>query len=199
VFVVDDDPGIRKSLSRLLRSAGFDALTFESPEEFLRQVSADASGCVILDHSMPGLDGPAVQREISSRGGSLPVVFLTAHGDVSKSVQAMKSGAADFLVKPVRDSVLLHAVRQALEQERAGRRERRERAALEKRLATLTTREREVLEGVAAGKLNKQIAGDLGITEKTVKVHRGRVMDKMEASSVAELVHMVNRASFRQL
>src|SRR5262249_38681644 len=151
------------------------------------------------DHSMPGLDGPTVQREITSRGSALPVVFLTGHGDVSKSVQAMKSGAADFLVKPVSDSVLLRAVREALEQDRAGRRARRQRAEVEKRLATLTSREREVLEGVAAGKLNKQIAGDLGITEKTVKVHRGRVMDKMEASSVAELVHMVDRASFRQL
>jgi FixJ family two-component response regulator len=194
VFVVDDDAAVRRSLSRLFRSAGFEALTFGSPEEFLRQVPADASGCVILDISMPGLDGLALQREIASRGSGFPIVFLTGHGDIPKSVQAMKSGAADFLTKPVDDEVLLRAVRQALDVERVGRQARREIGDIERRLASLTERECEVLDGVVAGRLNKQVAGDLGITEKTVKVHRARVMMKMEASSLAELVHLIDRA-----
>jgi FixJ family two-component response regulator len=198
VFVVDDEPAVRKSLSRLLRSAGFEALTFGSPEEFLRQVPADASGCLILDISMPGLDGLALQREMASRGSGLPVVFLTGHGDIPRSVQAMKGGATDFLSKPVDDEILIRAVRQALDAERDGRQARRELADLERRLDNLTAREREILEGVVAGKLNKQIAGDLGITEKTVKVHRGRVMEKMEASSLAELVHLIDRVRQRR-
>jgi FixJ family two-component response regulator len=198
VFVVDDDPAVRKSLSRLLRSAGFEALTFESPEEFLRNLKPDAAGCAILDLSMPGLDGLALQRELAARGSDLPVVFLTGHGDIPKSVQAMKSGAMDFLTKPVDGDILLGAVRRALELDRAGRKARQELAAIEARLAALTPREREVLEGVVAGKLNKQIAGDLGIVEKTVKVHRHRVMEKMGASSLAELVHTLDRAGLRR-
>ncbi|HEY6931262.1 MAG TPA: response regulator [Thermoanaerobaculia bacterium] len=192
VFVVDDDPGVRKSLSRLLRSAGFEPLAFGSAEEFLRQLSADASGCLILDISMPGLDGLALQNELSSRGGELSVVFLTGHGDIPRSVRAMKSGAIDFLTKPVDDDVLLASVRQALDAERSGRHVRHEIAGIERRLATLTDREHQVLDGVVAGRLNKQIAGDLRITEKTVKVHRARVMVKMEASSLAELVRFVS-------
>jgi len=198
VFVIDDDPGVRKSLSRLLRSAGFEALTFESTEEFTRQVPADASGCLILDISMPGRDGLTLQQEMSFRRSGLPIVFLTGHGDISKSVQAMKSGATDFLTKPVDDEVLLRAVHQALEVERSGRRDRREVADVEKHLAALTKREREVFEGVVAGRLNKQIAGDMKITEKTVKVHRGRVMEKMRASSLAELVRLADRVGLRK-
>jgi FixJ family two-component response regulator len=192
VFVVDDNPGVRRSLSRLLRSAGFEPIAFGSGEDFLSQLPADASGCLILDISMPGLDGLALQREISSRGNGIAIVFLTGHGDIPKSVQAMKSGAVDFLSKPVDDEVLLRAVRQALDAERSGRQARHEVAGIERRLASLTERESEVLDGVVAGRLNKQIAGDLGITEKTVKVHRARVMVKMEASSLAELVRFVS-------
>ncbi len=198
VFVVDDDPGVRKSLSRLLRSAGLEALAFESPEEFLRNLGADAAGCAILDVAMPGLDGLALQRELASRGSELPVIFLTGHGDVPRSVQAMKGGAADFLTKPVDDEVLLAAVRRAVEADRAGRASRRERTEIRERLASLTPREREVMEGVVAGRLNKQIAADLGIAEKTVKVHRGRVMEKMAASSIAELVRLADRARLRR-
>ncbi|HTO77666.1 MAG TPA: response regulator transcription factor [Thermoanaerobaculia bacterium] len=198
VFVVDDDPGVRKSLARLLRSAGLEPIAFESPQEFLRTLGAEPAGCAILDVTMPGLDGLTLQRELTSRGSELPVIFLTGHGDVPKSVQAMKGGAKDFLTKPVDDEVLLDAVRRALEVDRAGRESRRERTEIQKRLAALTPREREVMEGVVAGRLNKQIASDLGISEKTVKVHRGRVMEKMAASSVAELVRMADRAALRR-
>ena len=198
VFVVDDDPAVLRSLSRLLRSAGLETLTFGSAEEFLRHLGTATAGCVILDVQMPGLDGLALQRELSARGNDLPVLFLTGHGDIPKTVQAMRTGASDFLTKPVDDEVLLDAVRRALDAERAGRRARLELAAIERRLATLTDREREVLEGVLAGRLNKQIGGDLGITEKTVKVHRGRVMEKMEAASLAELVHLAERAGIRR-
>ena len=160
----------------------------------MRQVSADASGCVILNLSIPGHDGLALQREISTRGSGLPVIFVAGNGDIPKSVQAMKNGAADCLTKPVDSGVFLEAVRRALDLERSGRRTRQERAVVERRVASLTPREREVLEGVVTGKLNKQIARDLGITEKTVKVHRGRVMEKMEVSSLAELVRQIDRA-----
>jgi FixJ family two-component response regulator len=193
VFVVDDEPAVRKGLWRLLRSAGFEADTFESPEEFLSRLPPDSPGCVILDVLMPGLDGLALQRELDSRGSTLPIVFLTGHGDIPKSVQAMKGGAVDFLTKPVDEQVLVGAVRQALERDRAKRQARAEVGDVLARLETLTLREREVLEGVVAGKLNKQIGGDLGITEKTVKVHRGRVMEKMGAGSLAELVHFTER------
>jgi FixJ family two-component response regulator len=199
VFVVDDEPAVRKSLWRLLRSAGFETESFGSPEEFLRRLPADdAPGCLILDVSMPGLDGLALQRELASSGNALPIVFLTGHGDIPQSVQAMKGGATDFLTKPVDDEVLLGAVRQALEKGRAGREAREEAADIRRRMATLTPREREVLDGVVAGRLNKQIGGDLGISEKTVKVHRGRVMEKMGAASLAELVHIAKRAVVRR-
>jgi FixJ family two-component response regulator len=198
VFVVDDEATVRRSLARLLRAAGLDAAAFGSCEEFLSELPSDASGCLILDLSMPGLDGLALQRELSSRGSSLPIVFLTGRADVPQSVQAMKGGAADFLTKPVDDEVLLGAVRRALDVDRSGREARSEIAAVRDRLSALTAREREVLEGVVDGKLNKQIGGELGITEKTVKVHRGRVMEKMAAGSVAELVHLAARAGVRR-
>ena len=195
---MDDDPAVRKSLSRLLRSAGLEALAFGSPEEFLRHLDREAAGCAILDVAMPGLDGLALQRELSSLGSELPVIFLTGQGDIPKSVQAMKGGATDFLTKPVDDEVLLRAVRRALEADRAARQDRRQIAEIRGRLGALTSREREVLEGVVAGRLNKQIAGDLGIAEKTVKVHRGRVMQKMRAVSLAELVRLADRAGIRR-
>jgi RNA polymerase sigma factor (sigma-70 family) len=197
VLLVDDEPAVRRSLSRLLRAAGFESMEFGSPEEFLRGLPPDAAGCAIFDVSMPGLDGLELQREIVSRGISLPIVFLTGRGDIPQSVQAMKEGAVDFLTKPVDGEVLLDAVRQALERSRAARESRAEIAAIRSRFETLTDREREVLDGVLAGRLNKQIAARLGISEKTVKVHRGRVMEKMATESLAELVRLANRAGIR--
>ena len=194
VFVVDDDPAMRKSLSRLLRAAGHEALAFGGPEEFLRLVPADAWGCAILDVSMPGLDGLALQRELASRNSQISVVFLTGHGDIPKTVQAMKSGATDFLAKPVEETSLLLAVHRALDASRATRKARGEVADVERRLRTLTAREREVMELVTAGRLNKQIGRDLGIAESTVKIHRARVLEKMKAGSVAELVRLADQA-----
>jgi len=193
VFVVDDDPAIVRSLSRLLRSAGFSAETYGSPEEFLSRFDPAARGCLVLDVSMPGSDGLALQEALSARGSFLPILFLTGRGDIPTSVQAMKRGAVDFLTKPADDVELLRAVRLALQKNRAERRTDAELSQLRKRLATLTPREREVFRGVVAGRLNKQIAADLGIAEKTIKVHRGRVMDKMAAESLADLVRMAER------
>jgi FixJ family two-component response regulator len=197
IYVVDDDPAVGKSLSRLFRSAGFDVLAFDSPEEFLRQLPREAAGCVVLDLSMPGLDGLGLQRELAARTCGLPVIFLTGYGDVPRSVQAIKNGAMDFLTKPVDGEVLLRAVRRALEVERSTRSSRLDLARFRWRLEALTPREREVLGGILTGRLNKQIGRDLGITEKTVKVHRGRVMEKMGAASLAELVHLADRAGIR--
>jgi FixJ family two-component response regulator len=197
ILLVDDEPAVRRSLSRLLRAAGFVPVEFGSPEEFLRDLRADAAGCAIFDVSMPGLDGLELQRVIASRGISLPIVFLTGRGDIPQSVRAMKEGAVDFLTKPVDGEVLLDAVRQALERGRATRDARAAVAAIQGRFETLTEREREVFDGVLAGRLNKQIAAGIGISEKTVKVHRGRMMEKMAADSVAELVHLAARAGLR--
>ena len=197
IYVVDDDPAVLKSLWRLLRSAGYEVATFSSPGEFLVAVDAGTSGCAVLDLAMPGLDGLELQRALQASGCDLPVLFLTGHRDIPSSVRAIKAGAVDFLTKPVEDEALLAAVRRALETGRAARRANRGRDDARRRLETLTPREREVLEGVVAGKLNKQIAADLGIAEKTVKVHRGRVMHKLEVSSVADLVHLANRARLR--
>ena len=194
VFVVDDDPAVLKGICRLLRSAGLEALPFSSPQEFLARVDLETEGCAVLDLAMPGLDGLTLQRELSRRGSGIPVVFLTGHGDVPTSVQALKNGAADFLTKPVEDAVLLQAVRAALDADRTWRAARRDLAEIRRRLETLTPREREVLEGVVSGRLNKQVGSELGITEKTVKVHRGRVMEKMGASSLADLVRLAERA-----
>jgi len=194
VFVVDDEPAVRKALSRLLRAAGFEVFEFASSEEFLRRLPPDAAGCATLDVHMPGLDGLDVQRELAARGISLPIIFLTGRGDVPKSVRAMKDGAVDFLTKPVDAEQLIRSVRQALDADRAGRAVRTEVVEIRRRLGTLTERERQVLDGVIAGRLNKQIGGTLGITEKTVKVHRGRVMEKMGVDSLAALVHVAQRA-----
>ncbi len=197
VFVVDDEPAVRKALSRLLRAAGFEVFEFASSEEFLRRLPPDAAGCATLDVHMPGLDGLEVQRELAARGIPLPIVFLTGHGDVPRSVRAMKDGAVDFLTKPVDAEQLIQSVRQALDADRVGRAARAEIREVRRRLGTLTERERQVLDGVVAGQLNKQIGGSLGITEKTVKVHRGRVMEKMGVDSLAALVHLAARAGLR--
>jgi FixJ family two-component response regulator len=198
VYLVDDEPAVRKALGRLLRSAGVEVATFGSAEEFLGALEEEAAGCALLDVAMPGLDGLALQETLARRGIDLPVLFLTGHGDVPMSVRAMKAGASDFLTKPVDGKVLVAAVRRALERGRSLARARREDAEIHRRLASLTPREREVLQGVVSGRLNKQIAADLGISEKTVKVHRGRVMEKMNAPSLAELVRLADRAGLRR-
>jgi FixJ family two-component response regulator len=193
VFVVDDDAAIRKAVSRLLRSAGIAVAVFASPREFLAQYDPGTPGCLVLDIAMPGFNGLQLQTTLGKKGSSLPIIFLTGHGDVSKSVQAMKGGAIDFLTKPVNAKNLLPAIRTAIERDAVARRERAKLSEICARLATLTPREREVLKHVVTGKLNKQIAGDLGTVEQTVKVHRHRVMQKLGVQSVAELVRLTER------
>jgi len=193
VFVVDDYAPGRRSISRLLRTAGFAVTAFASAEEFLAQYDPQASGCIVLDLAMPAVSGLELQGILADRGSLLPIIFLTAYGDIPKSVQAMKRGASDFLTKPVNDEDLLAAVRAAIEKDRPLRREQTELSEIRARLATLTPREREVLEYVVAGKLNKQIAGQLGTVEQTVKIHRAHVMQKMRVQSVAELVRLTER------
>jgi FixJ family two-component response regulator len=193
VFVVDDYAPVRSSISRLLRAAGFAVAPFASAEEFLAQYDPQKVGCLVLDLAMPSLNGLELQHVLAKAGSLLPIIFLTGHGDIPKGVQAMKHGASDFLTKPVNDEDLLAAVRVAIEKDRALRREQAELSEIRARLATLTPREREVLEYVVAGKLNKQIAGDLGTVEQTVKVHRAHLMEKMRVRSVAELVRLTER------
>ena len=197
VFVVDDDAAIRKAVSRLLRSAGIAVAVFESPTEFLAQYDPNTPGCLVLDLAMPGFNGLQLQTVLGERGSILPIIFLSGHGDVSKSVQAMKGGAFDFLTKPVNAKNLLPAIRAAIERGAVARREQAELSEIRARLDTLTPREREVLEHVATGKLNKQVAGDLGITEATVKMHRARVIAKMKVQSVAELARLTERCGIR--
>jgi RNA polymerase sigma factor (sigma-70 family) len=194
VFLVDDDPAVRKAIERLLRSAGFAIRAFESAEAFLAAHEPDHPGCALLDIAMSGLSGIEVQRLLNEGGQARPVIFLTGHGDVPTSVGAMKSGAVDFLTKPVDESALLQAIERALAADRRQRAERQEREVIERRLATLTGREREVMRHVVAGLLNKQVAARLGVAEKTVKVHRARLMEKMGADSLAALVRMTERA-----
>jgi FixJ family two-component response regulator len=193
VFVVDDYAPGRRSISRLLRTAGFAVTAFASAKEFLAQYDPQTPGCLVLDLAMPEVSGLELQNILADRGGLLPIIFLTAHGDIPKSVQAMKRGASDFLTRPVNDEDLLAAVRGAIEKDRALRREQAELCEIRVRLSTLTPREREVLEYVVAGKLNKQIAGDLGTVEQTIKVHRAHMMQKMKVHSVAELVRWAQR------
>ena len=197
VFIVDDDPAIRKAISRLLRSAGIALAAFASPKEFLAQYDPAAPGCLVLDIAMPGFNGLQLQAALGEKVSTLPIIFLTGHGDVSKSVQAMKRGAFDFLTKPVMGKDLLPVIRAAIEKDAAARRQQAGLSDIRAGLATLTPRERELLEYVVAGKLNKQIAADLGITEATVKMHRARVMEKMNVQSVAELARFAERCGIR--
>jgi len=193
VYVVDDDPSVLKATSRLLRATGFEVRPFPSAVAYLEQFDADAAGCLLLDLNMPAVNGLQLQQALAQRGGAPAIIFLSGQADVPKSVEAMKGGAVEFLTKPVDASALVGAVRAALETDRRQRDARAGRMAVAKRLATLTPREEQVLRGVVAGKLNKQIAGELGTAEKTVKVHRGRVMEKMQVDSVAALVQAAAR------
>lgn len=199
VFMVDDDPDVLKGLARVLRSAGLDVATFSSPQLFLEQHNPHAPGCLVLDVAMPDLNGLELQGALKVKGSTIPIIFLTGHGDIPMSVRAMKSGAVDFLTKPVHDEDLLRAVNYAFEKDRIERRSRAELDDIEQRLATLTPREREVLTHVVTGQLNKQIANDLGTVEKTIKVHRARVMEKMKVNSVAELVRLTERLGTNRL
>jgi len=194
VFIVDDDLSVRKALGRLMRSAGYHAEAFESAEAFLAHTPADLPACLILDVRMPGLDGPALQERLTAAGSLMPIVFLSGNADVPTSVRAMKHGALDFLQKPVEGHVLLRAVEAALERSDRARAENDAALGIRRRLKLLTLREREVLEQVVTGALNKQIAATLEIAEKTVKIHRAQVMSKMQAGSVAELVRLAARA-----
>jgi FixJ family two-component response regulator len=194
VFLIDDDSSVRRALTRLIKSAGYPVLAFASAGEFLENsVPSDGPACLVLDIRMPGLSGLDLQGELQKRDSILPIIFITGHGDIPMSVQAMKAGAVDFLPKPVKDKELLHAIEQALA--RAGREsaERTEIADIRRRSVTLTPREREVMELVVTGMLNKQIAHELGTVEKTIKIHRARVMQKMKAGSLAELVRIAER------
>ena len=197
VFVVDDDEAVRKAVSRLLRSTGLAVAVFASPREFLAQYNPATPGCLVLDIAMPDFNGLQLQTALTEKGCILPIIFFTGHGDVSKSVQAMKQGAFDFLSKPVKDKDLLTAVRAAIERDTVVRREQAKLSEIRARLDTLTSREREVLEHVVSGKLNKQIAGDMGITKATVKMHRAHVMAKMKVQSVAELARLTERCGIR--
>jgi FixJ family two-component response regulator len=193
VFVVDDDPSIREAIKSLISLVGVRVETFGTAQEFLRSERPDLPGCVVLDVELPGLSGLDLQRELAAHGIKIPIIFITGYGDIPMSVRAMKAGATEFLTKPFRDQDLLDAIEQALEHDRAARWHSKEIAELRKRVDGLTSREREVMSLVVAGWLNKQIGFELKISEITVKIHRGRVMGKMGAQSLAELVRMTER------
>ncbi len=194
VFVVDDDPPVRKSLVRLLTSAGFRTESFASAAEFLARWRVDpAPGCLLLDIMMPGLDGLQLQQELLVSPQELPIIFITGHGDIPSSVKAMKAGAVDFLTKPIQDADLLRAIKEAVRIDALRRADRAERNAVSKRYRTLTRREREVMALVVRGMLNKQIAAELKASEKTIKIHRSRVMVKMQVASVADLVRAAEK------
>ncbi len=194
VHVVDDDPDLLQAIERLLRSAGLRVATFPSAQRFLDGHHRDIAGCLVLDLAMPGLNGLELQRELERRASILPIVFLTGRGDIAASVQAMKHGATDFLTKPVDDTDLLAAVHEALARDQALRVARSEQDRVAACLASLTGRERQVLDGIVAGRLNKQIAADLGNSVKTIKFHRGNLMRKMGVRVVADLVKLAERA-----
>lgn len=193
VFVVDDDISVRESLELLIRHAGWRVETFASAREFLARPGVDGASCLVLDVSLPGLSGLELQQRVASDRADMPIVFITGHGDIPMTVRAMKAGAAEFLTKPFDDEVLLDAIRFAIDRSRAERGGQARLRALRERYASLSRREREVMTLVVSGRLNKQAAAELGISEITVKAHRGRVMRKMHAGSVADLVKMAAR------
>jgi len=193
VFVVDDDERMRQSLQNLIGSVGLRVEAFASAPEFLRSKLIDVPGCLVLDVRLPGLSGLDLQKRMVEAGIEIPIIFITGHGDIPMTVQAMKAGAVEFLTKPFRDQDLLDAIQQALDRDRAARKQRTQINELHNRLDSLTPREREVMGLVVAGLLNKQIAGELGTSETTIKIHRHQVMEKMGAGSLAELVRMADR------
>jgi FixJ family two-component response regulator len=191
IFIVDDDTAVRDSLKMLLRSVGQAVETFGSGQEFLDAYSEDRPGCLVLDIRMPGMSGLELQQKLNERHSIMPIIFITGHGDVPMAVEAMQAGAVDFIQKPFRDQDLIDRINQALEKDQNNRASLGERNDIRKRLETLTPREREVLDLVVHGKANKVIAGDLRLSQRTVEIHRARVMEKMQASSLAHLVRMV--------
>lgn len=197
VFVVDDDPSVRTALARLIKSVGLEVETFASAQEFLAHDHPDKLGCLVLDIRMPGLSGLDLQDELAAAGLDMPIIFITGHGSIPMSVRAMKAGAVDFLEKPFEDQALLDAVHKAINQDRQARLKQAETRKIQQRVGSLTPREREVLALVVTGMLNKQIAYELGMSEKTVKVHRARVMQKMQADSLADLVRLAEKVGVR--
>ena len=193
VYVVDDDAAARAAIQSLLHSVGLPAVTFGSPPEFLAGYRPDTPACLVLDVRLPGVSGLDFQRDLAARNVTIPISFITGHGDIPMSVEAMKAGAMEFLTKPFRGQVLLDAIHKAIERDRAVRREQSRVAELRQRLGTLTPREREVMQFVISGLLNKQIASELGASERTVKIHRGQVMRKMQAGSLPDLVRMAGK------
>jgi len=193
VYVVDDDAAARAAIQSLLHSVGLRAETFGSAQEFLASPRPDAPACLVLDVRLPGVSGLDFQRDLAARNVTIPIIFITGHGDIPMSVEAMKAGAMEFLTKPFRGQVLLDAIHKAIERDRAARQEESKTAELRQRLGTLTPREREVMQLVISGLLNKQIAAELGASERTVKIHRGQVMRKMQAESLPDLVRMAGK------
>ncbi len=193
VFVIDDDQAVRKAVRNLLESVGLAAETFATPQEFLKRNCQDTCGCLVLDVRLPGQSGLDFQRELTAAGVEIPIIFITGHGDIPMSVQAMKAGAMEFLTKPFRDQELLDAIHRAIASDRVRRQQRAEVIELHRRFENLTPREREVMAMVIAGLLNKQIAAQLGTSETTAKIHRGQVMRKMQAESLPDLVRMAEK------